>query len=689
MTAPGTRSEAIAPSAFQPLDSNAAPPPGAGPNWRRWLVPGAVLLFALAMLFLFSARSVEISVESTAPADVSLSGWHLPFGGRFLLRPGEYDLVITAPGYERLATTLTVTDADSQRFSFSLQPRPGQVSIHSQPPGAAVSLDGKHIGTTPLEALELAAGEYQLELHHPRYLPLATSLAVAGRDRAETLEKVLSPAWAAIGIDSEPAGAEIVVDGEPAGITPATLELLQGERQLLLRLPGFANWQGQLTVVAGEDVVQDTVQLLPAAGILELTSSPSGANVTLDGEFQGRTPLSLSLEPGRAQRLMLTRPGYRRHSATVQLQAGARESKSVTLAAELGSIDLRVSPPEAEVRVNGRLVGRGSQSLSLPAVEHRVEVSLAGHRSSSQRLTPRPGLEQRIEVALQTEQEAKLSRLQPEVTTALGQTLRLFIPGESGPAEFTMGASRREPGRRANEVLRPVNLRRMFYLQTTEVSNAQFRQFLASHNSGQIQGNSLNREHQPVAQVSWQQAAQFCNWLSRREGLDPFYTETQGIVTGFKPESTGYRLPTEAEWSWAARVDGERQLTYPWGDTFPPTTAVENYADSSSAYVTGRTISGYNDGQVVSATVGSFPPNHNGLFDMGGNVAEWVHDVYQIPPANAAAETDPLGPQSGDNYVIRGASWALGRLSELRLSYRDYGQAGRDDVGFRIARYAE
>lgn len=689
MTAPGNRSETITPSAFQPLDSAAAPPPKAGPNWRRWLVPGAVLLFALAMLFLFTARSVEISVESTERAEVSLGGLHLPFGGRYLLRPGDYSLDITAPGYEPLATTLTVTQGDSQRFNFSLQPRPGRISLRSQPPGAAVSLEGEPVGETPLEALELAAGEYRLEFSHPRYLPVATTLTVSGRDRAETLEQVLDPAWAAIGISSEPAGTEILIDGEPAGITPATLELLQGERQLLLRLPGFASWQQELAVTAGEDTVLDTVQMLPAAGILELSSNPGGANVTLDGEFQGQTPLSLSLEPGRAQRLMLTRPGYRRHSETVQLAAGASESKNITLAAQLGAIDLRVSPAEAEVWVNGRLLGRGSQALSLPAVEHRVEVSLAGYRSDSQRLTPRPGLEQRIEVTLQTEQEAKLARLQPEITTALGQTLRLFIPGESGPAEFTMGASRREAGRRANEVLRPVNLRRMFYLQTTEVTNAQFRQFLASHNSGQVQGNSLNRDHQPVAQVSWQQATQFCNWLSRREGLEPFYTEAQGIVTGFTAASTGYRLPTEAEWSWAARVDGERLLIFPWGETFPPTAVVENYADSSSAYVTGRTISGYNDGQVVSATVGSFPANHHGLFDMGGNVAEWVHDVYQIPTANAAAETDPSGPQSGDNHVIRGASWALSRLSELRLSYRDYGQAGRDDVGFRIARYAE
>jgi formylglycine-generating enzyme required for sulfatase activity len=116
---------------------------------------------------------------------------------------------------------------------------------------------------------------------------------------------------------------------------------------------------------------------------------------------------------------------------------------------------------------------------------------------------------------------------------------------------------------------------------------------------------------------------------------------------------------------------------------------VENLADTSSAYVTGRVLNGYQDGHVVSAPVASFPPNHHGLYDMGGNAAEWVHDVYRIPTASGVVQTDPLGEASGDNYTLRGASWALGNLTELRLAYRDYGQAGRDDVGFRIARYAE
>jgi formylglycine-generating enzyme required for sulfatase activity len=74
---------------------------------------------------------------------------------------------------------------------------------------------------------------------------------------------------------------------------------------------------------------------------------------------------------------------------------------------------------------------------------------------------------------------------------------------------------------------------------------------------------------------------------------------------------------------------------------------------------------------------------------MGGNVAEWVHDVYTIPAPSAEEVTDPMGPAKGDNYTVRGASWALSRLSELRLTFRDYGAAGRDDLGFRIARYAE
>jgi len=680
--------QAIEPSAFAPLDAATAKP-RRRLNPVRWVVAGSAVAFALVMAFLLSARSLQVLVTAENPAEVSVSGLALPFGERYLLRRGDYDITAAAEGYHPMVAQVTVGEQDSQTVELVLQPLPGLLSVDSLPQGARVMIDGEQVGTTPLEALPVEAGEYRLQLHSERYLPLEQPLVVTGRNIQQQLQLELAPAWAEVRVNSIPPGAAVLVDGESVGSTPALLEILQGERQLILQLATFADWRQDLEISAGEAQDLGSITLQPAAGVLELSSVPPGANVTLDGEFQGQTPLTLEVSPDRSHRLAVFKPGYRRYNGKVELPAAGSDSRTVKLKAQLGEVRFDISPADAQLRINGRPRGKGSQTLSLPAVEHSVEVVLAGHATARRRVTPRPGLQQLVEVTLQTEQAARRARIKPEITTSLGQTLLLFNPAKSELADFTMGASRREPGRRANEVLHPVSLRREFYLQTTEVTNAQFRQFQANHNSGQIEGNSLNREHQPAVQVSWQQAAAFCNWLSKREGLPPFYRETNGIVSGYNPSATGYRLPTEAEWAWAARASGQTLLKFSWGDTFPPTLAVENYADNTSAYVTGRILNGYKDGHVVSATVASFGPNHHALYDLGGNVAEWVHDVYGIPSANGATAVDPLGPQTGDNFVIRGASWAQSKIAELRLSHRDYGQAGRDDVGFRIARYAE
>jgi formylglycine-generating enzyme required for sulfatase activity len=76
---------------------------------------------------------------------------------------------------------------------------------------------------------------------------------------------------------------------------------------------------------------------------------------------------------------------------------------------------------------------------------------------------------------------------------------------------------------------------------------------------------------------------------------------------------------------------------------------------------------------------------------MGGNVAEWIQDLYAISPAASGAgpAKDPLGPESGEFHVIRGSSFLHSTVSELRLTYRDYGKEPRPDLGFRIARYTE
>ncbi|MEM6580996.1 MAG: PEGA domain-containing protein [Pseudomonadota bacterium] len=681
---------AIEPSAFQPLGSEQTVAT-APRNTKRIVLIALVVVFLLLMFFLLSARSIEIIVQSEEPADISINGLALPFGDRYLLRPGDYTISASAEGYHPLESPVTVGESNNQSIELVLRPLPGKLTIQSAPPGARVFINGEDIGATPLDAVSVEAGEHTLTLRADRYLELEQPLSVTGRNIPQQLIFDLEPGWADIEIDSVPPGATILVDGEEAGTTPAIVEVMAGEeRQVILQMANFADWQLALDVEPGVAQTLELINLQPAAGMLELSSTPSGANVTLDGEFLGQTPLELELTPDKAHRLAVFKPGYRRYSSTVQLPAGGQDSQSISLQAQLGEVRFSISPADALVKVDGRPRGRGSQTLSLPAYEQSVEISLDGYNTVRKRVTPRPGLEQLVEVQLRTAAEIRQANIKPEITTALGQTLLLFTPEDAGLTDFTMGASRREPGRRANEVLHPVSLRRPFYLQTHEVTNAQFRLYSKNHNSGQISGQTLNREHQPAVQVSWQQAAAFCNWLSKREGLPPFYVENNGIITGFNPNSIGYRLPTEAEWAWAARVDGDLLLKFPWGDEFPPPRdSEENYADNTSAYVTGRVLGGYKDGYVVSAPVGSFQANQHRLFDMGGNVAEWVNDVYAIPSGKGAIEVDPMGAQTGDNFVIRGASWSHSKIGELRLSYRDYGQAGRDDVGFRLARYLE
>ena len=157
------------------------------------------------------------------------------------------------------------------------------------------------------------------------------------------------------------------------------------------------------------------------------------------------------------------------------------------------------------------------------------------------------------------------------------------------------------------------------------------------------------------------------------------------------PMTTGYRLPTEAEWAWAARYGaGEKPLKYPWGDALPVAAKSGNYGDASASGLLPGALPDYNDGFPATAPADSFQPNARGLQNLGGNVAEWVHDLYAIRMGGAATvERDPLGPAEGEFHVIRGSSWMHSTVTELRLTFRDYGKEKRPDVGFRIARYAE
>ena len=680
---------------------------GVGTPWRRvGVAAGLVLLLAVGG-YLFTSVPVKIDIDPVPQRLDVQGGWPgVGYRGNRLVRPGTYTLIAEQKGYEPLRVPIEITRDGKRQFHFSLKALPGRLRIEL-PVAGKVSIDGKPAGNAPGE-FKLAGGPHKILVDTERYLDFATDIEVEGKDVLQRLAPKLVPGWAVVSIASEPAGAEASVGGTARGTTPVELELMGGNHRLELRRAGFKTWVSDIQVKPNEPMKIGPVRLGIPDGRLAVRSSPAGANVTIGGVYRGRTPLEVDVRPDVTQAVALSREGYESAGRDVSVASGAREAIDVSLKAILGEVIVRATPADAELFVDGRSRGAASQTLRLPATAHVIEIKKPGYVTHKATVTPRPALPQNIEVTLlegvtaptpapavtaATGEGAAASAAAAPVTVALVPTLRSptgqelkLVPAGS----FTMGSPRREAGRRANEAQRPVNLQRRFYMSIHEVTNADFKRFRADHRSGFMGQNTLELDRQPVVSVTWQDAAAFCNWLSAEAGLTPAYEKRGDRLAAVVPVTNGFRLPTEAEWEWVARSTGGGSLRkYSWGESLPVPPGSGNFADRRAQPVVPQVLVDLDDGFVVSAPVGSFAPNAFGFFDMGGNVAEWTHDLYTVQPPATAAAIDPVATGEGSQYVLRGSSWKHSSVTELRLSFRDFGTGKRNDLGFRIARYAQ
>jgi formylglycine-generating enzyme required for sulfatase activity len=180
-------------------------------------------------------------------------------------------------------------------------------------------------------------------------------------------------------------------------------------------------------------------------------------------------------------------------------------------------------------------------------------------------------------------------------------------------------------------------------------------------------------DNHPVVLVSWNDAVQYCNWLSEQEKLTPVYTIDGKDVT-LNKNANGYRLPTEEEWEYACRAG----TTTPFSTGNNITTSQANY-DGNYPY--NNNAKG--EYRKKTTAVGSFSPNAWGLYDMHGNVYEWCWDWYgnyQSEP-----QTDPMDLSSGNDRVVRGGSW-YNAADSLRSSFREiaYPYERYNFIGFRL-----
>ncbi|WP_043317687.1 SUMF1/EgtB/PvdO family nonheme iron enzyme [Microbulbifer sp. HZ11] len=675
-------------SVIQPIGFTPAPVSSGGRKLllspKAIAVVGCLLLGVLMLVYLLVARSL---IFETQPSDakVTVSGLALPLGDGHLVLPGHYSYTVSATGYVSQSGEVEVSSDRNSRHAVKLQRLPGHLQVVTEPNvPVRILVNGAEVESEAGLAAAIPAGRKRITVLTERYLPFSKEVEIEGLDNTQTLKASLRPAWANVHITSNPAGATVSVEGKILGTTPLTAELVQGDRLVDISLPQHKTVQVPVPVTAGVDQTLQTVDLSAADGTLRVVSTPPGASITVNGEYRGQTPMDLDLASNSRHQLRFFLDGYSTVERAVDVRAGDLRDMTVQLVPVFGKVAITSSPADAQVFIDGKLAGTAGQTFTLPTRSHSIVVRKAGYEDYQTTIVPSSKLKQSVRAVLLTGEQARWSNVPAQITHGAGGKMLLMRPN----AEFTMGSSRREQGRRANEVLRKIALDRPFYIGTTEVTNREYRRYQRMHSSSHTNGVSLDNDSLPVVNISWNDAALFCNWLSARDGLKEVYRTERGRVVGFDASANGYRMPTEAEWAWASRYERGAMRKFPWGDALPVGKNSGNYADSSAGQIVPAVLRTYNDRYAATAPVASFPANHLGLYDMGGNVSEWIHDLYTIGTGlSLKREENPVGPQEGDYHVVRGSSWKHAGLTELRLSYRDYGAEARNDIGFRIARW--
>jgi hypothetical protein len=453
--------------------------------------------------------------------------------------------------------------------------------------------------------------------------------------------QVAADAPATLMVSTNPTGALVVLDDHLRN-SPATFDQLPpGRHALHIMLKGFEPLDRQILLAPGKILTLPPVALVQSRGRFRLTTDPAGAEFTLrqNGKTvrQGKTPSTLADLPVGSYELSAT-ANQRTLRDSVEIARNETAVRSLDFGPGKGTVKITSAPGGAAILLDGKEIGHTPWVLDeVPPGAVEYELKLAGYKTARLEGSVQPG--QRIFLAARLERS-----LAPEPGKAWTNSLGMnFVP--VGNVRFC----------------------------TWETRVKDFARFCAATNRPPPVPDFKQSPDDPVVLINWQDAMDFCHWLTDKERAE-----------GLLDEHLSYRLPTDLEWSAAVGLppeggetpesrDGKIRGVFPWGKTWPPTVDAGNYADATLGKKGEPFISGYDDGHAQTSPVGSFPANALGIYDLGGNVWEWCLEGYKG------------GDAARDWGVLRGGSWATNKRSEMESGYRNVVDRAYRDViyGFR------
>ena len=635
-----------------------------------------IMLFSLALVSYFLVKAKKIIVKPKVNSyyiDI-IEGKGLLLYNRMLIISDTVTVIASSEGYETVNIKLT-KDIDSIKINLIKKNASITFRTNTEIGINKWFLNNKLISEERSFNINIKPDNYKLRIENNFYKTKSFDINMKEVINEKVYDFKLERSVGVLNIITKPEEANIFLGEEKIGVSPINYELKAGIYNLRLEKKGYQIILDTFQINNSKLINNKKYKFQPNKVNVNLQLYPANGTLFINGALNNQRN-KLALLPKKKYKFLYKKKGYKTIEREYFFSENNKNIAKIFLKKEYGKIIVKAEP-KAEIIINNNNYGLTPKTIELQTIKQKIEIKKKGYVTFTSEISPKFSEISILDVKLEKKID-KINRLsKKEYSNSIGIKLKIFNPNS-----FTMGAPRHEKGQRANEFQRDVVLRKKFYVSLTEITVQDFMKY-------KNKSYSKKDKYSPIRNITWFEAVNFCNWLSDKEELGKVYNFQGKKYLGANLENNGYRLPTEAEWEWLARKSQRSSTTkFTWGKNLPIPKMVGNLADESVIGYQELYIPNYRDNYKLLAPVGTFKKDIAGLYDLTGNVKEWVHDYYLLSvPKNNVIYYDPSGPKSGVGHVVKGSSYLSATLQEIRASYRDSEVYKKEDLGFRIARY--